>query len=185
MKLSSEPDEWLMTQVAKGRRECVEPLLRRYAGPLLAFIRHLIGDPHRSEELFQEVFLAVWVKRGQYEVGRPFRRWLYGIALNRCREELRRRPGQALSLNGDGVTPPADSGPTPPDTAVAAERAALVTAAVKRLPEQQRTVVMLRVWHGLAYGEIAAAMDVSEGTVRAHMHHALASLRRSLEVRLL
>jgi RNA polymerase sigma-70 factor (ECF subfamily) len=57
-----------------------------------------------------------------------------------------------------------------------------VTAAVQRLPEQQRTVVMLRVWQGLAYSEIASAMDVSEGTVRAHMHHALANLRRSLEV---
>lgn len=184
MQRSNEPDEWLMSQVAKGRRECVEPLLRRHAGPLLAFIRHLVGDPHRSEELFQEVFLAVWVKRTQYEAGRPFRPWLYAIALNRCREEFRRRPGESLSLNGDGVTPPTDSSPTPMETAVATERAALVTTAVQRLPEQQRTVVMLRVWQGLAYSEIASMMDVSEGTVRAHMHHALANLRRSLEVHL-
>jgi RNA polymerase sigma-70 factor, ECF subfamily len=184
MEQRSEPDEWLMAQVAKGRRECVEPLLRRHAGPLLAFLRHLVGDPHRGEELFQEVFLTVWVKRAQYEAGRPFRPWLYAIALNRCREEFRRRPGESLSLNGDGVVAPADSDPTPVDTAVATERAALVQAAVQRLPEQQRSVVMLRVWQGLPYAEIAAAMDVSEGTVRAHMHHALANLRRSLEVHL-
>jgi DNA-directed RNA polymerase specialized sigma24 family protein len=47
---------------------------RRHAGPLLAFIRHLVGNPHRSEELFQEVFLAVWVKRTQYEQDGRFAR---------------------------------------------------------------------------------------------------------------
>src|SRR5262245_4001332 len=72
----SETDEWLMAQVARGRRECVEPLLRRHAGPMLSFLRRLVGDIHRSEELFQEVFLAVWVKRTQYEAGRAFRPWL-------------------------------------------------------------------------------------------------------------
>src|SRR5262249_26081006 len=153
----NDPDEWLMAQVARGRRECVEPLLRRHAGPLLAFIRHMVGNPHRSEELFQEVFLALWLKRAQYEPGRPFRPWLYAIALNRCRAEFRGRGrGGAVSLNGDGVAPPTDAGLSPDDTAAAAERASLVTAAVARLPDQQRAVVMLRVWQGLSYAEIAA-----------------------------
>lgn len=182
MEPRNEPDEWLMTQVANGQRGCVEPLLRRHAGPLLSFIRHLIGDAHRSEELFQEVFLAVWLKRTQYEVGRPFKPWLYGIALNRCRVEFRRRSAQLASL--DGVPDPADRELSPSDAVAASERAALISAAVQRLPERQRTVVMLRVWHGMAYAEIAAIMDTTEGTVRAHMHHALAALRKSLEVHL-
>lgn len=180
----SERDEWLMAQVTLGKREHVAPLVRRYAGPLLSFIRHLVRDPHRSEELFQEVFLTVWLKRAQYEIGRPFRPWLYAIALNRCRAEFRGRGEECVSLNGDGVAPPADASPSPEESAVATERAALVVTAVERLPVQQRTVVMLRVWQGMSYAEIASVMEVTEGTVRSHMHHALAALRQSLEVHL-
>src|SRR5262245_49892609 len=67
MNPKQERDEWLMGQVALGKRECLEPLVRRYASPLLTFIRRMVGDAHRSEELFQDVFLAVWNKRTQYQ----------------------------------------------------------------------------------------------------------------------
>ena len=68
-----ERDEWLMAQVALGKRDHLEPLVRRYASALLTFIRRMVGDAHRSEELSQEVFLAIWKKRRQYEFPRPFR----------------------------------------------------------------------------------------------------------------
>jgi len=73
MHQAQERDEWLMAQVADGKREHLEPLIRRYANPLLTFIRRMVGDQHRSEELFQDVFLAVWVKRRQYQFPRPLR----------------------------------------------------------------------------------------------------------------
>ncbi|HEV3444288.1 MAG TPA: sigma factor [Gemmataceae bacterium] len=76
MHQAQERDEWLMAQVADGKREHLEPLIRHYANPLLIFIRRMVGDQHRSEELFQDVFLAVWVKRRQYEFPRPFKSWL-------------------------------------------------------------------------------------------------------------
>src|SRR5438067_9101662 len=99
MNPRQEKDEWLMAQVASGRRDHLEPLVRRYAGPLLTFIRRMIGDTHRSEELFQEVFLAVWSKRKKYAFPRPFKAWLYAIALNKCREEFRTRPTPMLALD--------------------------------------------------------------------------------------
>src|SRR6185295_1745929 len=84
--LMPDRDERLMEQVAQGKRECLEPLVRRHANALLTFIQRMVGDRHRSEELFQEVFLAVWRKRAQYQSPRPFKAWLFGIALNKCRE---------------------------------------------------------------------------------------------------
>jgi hypothetical protein len=51
---------WLMAQVAVGKRDHLEPLIRRYASPLLTFIQRMVGDPHKSEDIFQEVFLAVF-----------------------------------------------------------------------------------------------------------------------------
>jgi len=64
--MDPQPDERLMQQVALGKRECVGTLLRRHASELLTFIQRMIGDRHRSEELFQEVFLAVWTRRRTY-----------------------------------------------------------------------------------------------------------------------
>ena len=53
MSQPNQSDEWLMGQVATGRRECLTPLVRRYASSLLTYIERMIGDRHRAEELFQ------------------------------------------------------------------------------------------------------------------------------------
>src|SRR5688572_17801120 len=91
MNQVQDSDEWLMNQVVAGRRESLAPLVRRYANALLTFIYRMTGDRAISEELFQEVFLAVWLKRTQYQFPRTFRSWLFGIAANRCRADYRRR----------------------------------------------------------------------------------------------
>jgi RNA polymerase sigma-70 factor (ECF subfamily) len=184
MNARQERDEWLMAQVARGRRDQLEPLIRRYAGRLLTFIQRMTGDRHQSEELFQEVFLAVWVKRRQYEFPRPFRSWLYAIAANKCHAAARGRRLTAFSFEDEPSWGPPASDPSPEDTLVATETAALVAAAVTRLPPQQRAVVVLRIWEGMSYAEIAEAVGRSEATVRSHMHHGLAALRKYLEPRL-
>lgn len=173
-------DEWLMSQVARGKAESFEPLIRRHASPLLTFLTRMVRNEHQSEELFQDVFLAVWQKRGQYQYPRPFKSWLYAIAVNRCREAFRNAPAAALSLD-DQVLAAAGS---PVETAIASETALLVDQAVALLPLQQRTVVVLRVWHQMAYGAIAEILETSEGTVRANMHNGLVALRKHLEPRL-
>jgi RNA polymerase sigma-70 factor (ECF subfamily) len=179
MPSPQDHDELLMAQVAAGRRELLETLIRRHASPLLTFIRRMVGDAHRSEELFQEAFLAVWVKRKQYQFPRPFKPWLYQIALNKCRETFRRRASSGdQTLDEEG---PSGRGPSPSDAAIAVETAALVSAAVTRLPPQQRAVVVLRMWDGLSFAEIAEVVQRSEGTVRSNMHHGLAALRKILE----
>jgi RNA polymerase sigma-70 factor (ECF subfamily) len=178
--LGEDRDEYLMARVAHGQPELLERLLRRHAGPLLTFLRRMAGDRHASEELFQEVFLAVWRKRHQYEYPRPFKPWLYAIALNKCRAAFRARPRPALPLGGEEVAP----GATPEESAQAAETAALVGDAVTRLPPQQRAVVVLRVWEGLPYARIAELVGCGEATVRSHMHHGLAALRQHLAPRL-
>src|SRR5262249_57506878 len=98
MMPKQERDEWLMAQVALGKRDYLEPLIRRYASPLLTFIQQMVHDRHRSEELFQEVFLAVWVKRRQYQFPRTFKSWLYAIAVNKCPAPFR-APSLPASLS--------------------------------------------------------------------------------------
>jgi RNA polymerase sigma-70 factor (ECF subfamily) len=183
MKGCDDRDEWLMARAAHGERDCLEALVRRHATRLLTFIARMVGDRHRAEELFQEVFLAVWVKRRQYQFPRPFKSWLYAIAANKCHAAARGRPAP-VALEAAGAWAPATAVPSPEESAVATETAALVAAAVTRLPPQQRAVVVLRVWQGMSYAEIAEAVGRTEATVRSHMHHGLAALRQYLEPRL-
>src|SRR5688572_32509619 len=117
---ASLSDERLMNEVAYGQRGALETLVRRHAAPLLTFLRRLCGDLHRGEELFQEVFLAVWSKRDQYEYPRPFKPWLYRIALNKCRAAYRARPLQTMPLLAeDAPQPPLAHDLAPVDTMIA------------------------------------------------------------------
>ena len=138
------------------------------------------GDHHRGEELFQEVFLAVWRKRRQYQYPRPFKPWLYAIALNKCRASFRGRPTPSLPLDVEEAYTPAAPDASPADAAISTETAVLVDRAIKQLPHQQRAVVVLRIWQGLAYAQIAEVIGCTEATARSHMHHGLAALRESL-----
>lgn len=170
-------DEDVMDRVARGDAAELETLVRRHAGGLLTFLVRMVGDHHRAEELFQEVFLAVWLKRRSYQHPRPFRPWLYAIAVNRCRADLRLKTPRPLALLDDGPAP--DVGPDAP--LLAAETAAEISRAVTRLPPMQRAVVVLRVWQEMPYVKIAEAVGCTEATARSHMHHGLAGLRAALE----
>lgn len=181
MDPNKERDEWLMAQVALGRRDHLEPLIRRYSGPLLTFINRMVGDTHRSEELFQEVFLAVWKKRKTYRFPRLFKPWLYKIALNKCRQAFRASSLRVTFGHDDAVAAATADGDAPDDPALAAETAAIVSQAVTQLPVKQRTVVVLRIWNEMGYDEIADLMKTSVSTVRSNMHHGLAALRSSLQ----
>jgi RNA polymerase sigma-70 factor (ECF subfamily) len=184
MAPSVESDEVLMSRVARGQPEPLGILLRRYGGPLLTLIQRMLGDRHRSEELFQEVSLAVWIKRHNYIFPRPFRPWLFGIALNKCRQEFRAARPRTVSFTEHVHLGTAPLPASPDAAAISVETAAIVQTAVMRLPEQQRLVVVLRIWNGLSYTEISDLMERSESTVRSEMFHGLASLRKYLEPRL-
>jgi RNA polymerase sigma-70 factor (ECF subfamily) len=180
---AQERDEALMAQVVKAQPRALELLVCRHADSLLTFIRRMVLDHHRSEELFQDVFLTVWTKRQLYEFPRPFKPWLYAIALNKCRAFFRSRVPPVPSLNGDSAQVASRDG-APSDRAIADETDQQVLEAVHELPPQQRAVVLLRIWEDLAYSDIAAVVGCSEGTVRSHMHHGLLALRRALGPRL-
>lgn len=179
MQPDVERDEWLMARTALGEREPLDTLTRRHAAPLVAFLARMVRDRHKAEELFQDVFLTVWRKRRTYEFPRPFKPWLYAIALNCGRAAFRQshRNG-ATSLAAE--VPSLDPGASPADVAIAAETAQRIATAIDRLPPKQRAVVALRVWDEMPFAEIATIVGGSEATVRSHMHHGLKTVRAAL-----
>lgn len=191
MNTRTESDEWLMGQVRRGERDALEKLVRRYASPLLTFLHRMSGNRHRGEELFQEAFLRVWTKRDQYNLQKPFRSWLFAIAANLCRADGRRAALPSVSMDGHGIEATARDGPAshasggaPVQTAIAVETARIVENAVGLLPPQQRMVVVMRIWNGMKYGEIAEIAGTAEATVRSNMLRGLETLRSYLTPRL-
>ena len=84
-------DERLMKLSAAGDSNSFESLIRRYARPLMTLINRMLGRHHRSEEVFQEVLFSCWKSRAQYKFPRPFKPWLYAIAINQCRQVYRKK----------------------------------------------------------------------------------------------
>jgi len=150
-------------------------LVNRYERPLYAFLLKRCGDAQLAEDCFQETFLRAWRSRDGFERERPLAPWLYRIAMNVAREALgRRRRDRALPLEGDPAPDPARG---PAERASREDAHARVRAGISALPDEERTVVELRLFGGLSFVEIAAAMRTPVTTARSRMVYAIRKLR--------
>lgn len=138
-----------------------------------------VGEPADAQDLVQRVFLSVVEALPTYEDrGVPFGAWLFRIARNAVIDiERGRRPHAAL----DALAEHPDSAPGPARQAESRAERALILDALLTLTADQRDVVVLRFFGGLAHAEIAAVIGKREGTVRALQFRALATLRRQLD----
>ncbi|MDB5310715.1 MAG: sigW 1 [Gemmataceae bacterium] len=183
-----DSDEQLLARLRDGDRGVFGPLVRRYERELYGYLRRYIGDDDLADDVFQNTFVQVFLKIQQYEPGRPARPWLYAIATNQAIDALRkknrradRRADALVAPDDDGeprplfeLIPSPDSGP--PDQADRAEQRELVRAAVDRLPDLLRQVVLLAYFQGMKYRDIADALDIPVGTVKSRLHAALVKL---------
>jgi RNA polymerase sigma-70 factor (ECF subfamily) len=182
-----ETDEQLLEQLRAGKREAFGPLVRRYERELYGYLRRYLGDDDLADDVFQNTFVQVFLKIAQFEPGRAARPWLYAIATNQAIDALRRksrradRRADAAALDEEGeprplyeLLPAADA--APPDHADAAEQRRLVRAAVDRLPELLRQVVLLTYFQGMKYKDAADVLGIPVGTVKSRLHAALAKL---------
>jgi len=157
-----------------GDREAFGELVRRYELQARRLARTVLNDPDDADDAAQDGFLAAWRHLGRYDPARPFGPWLLRIVANAAADRRRRRKvRQTEELSP--VTPSRDAGP-----AVDADRTALRAAladALERLPERQRTAVVLFDVEGYSHAEIAGILGVPEGTVRSDVFHARRALR--------
>jgi len=184
-------DEELLTRFCKGQTEAFGALLRRYERELYGYLRRYLGDACLAEDVFQNTFLQVFVKSGQYEAGRPVRPWLYTIATNQAIDALRRNGRhQLLSLDqqreelADGelsslVETLESASPNPLDAAQGQERRQKIRASVDGLPDFLRQVLILAYYQGLKYREIADILGIPVGTVKSRLHAALVKLQEA------
>ncbi len=164
--------------------EAFAEVVRRWQEPVRRLCIRMSGDAHGGEDLAQETFVRVFVNRHRFQQGRRFSTWLWRIALNLCNDEARRvgRRGECALVEDANDDPVFAVGePAPDEQLVEQERAALVRDALLRLPETHRAVVVLREYEGLKLREIAAVLDIPEGTVKSRLADALTQLGRRLK----
>ena len=185
-------DEELMLSYRDGDDEAFEILYRRYEKPVLNFIYRLVMSASDVEELCQETFFRVARGKKKYKVTAKFKTWLFQIALNLCRDRLRRMKHRShLSLNAlmlsqddeyvelqELISHPSSADPM--KQVETGEQKAMVQQAIVSLPEEQRLVVIMREYHGLKFSEIADIMDCPVGTVKSHNYRARAKLKEVL-----
>lgn len=188
MPTLTKTDEQLMARVRRGCRESFALLVRRYEGELYGYLRRYLGDADLASDVFQNTFLAVFKKAGQYEAGRAVRPWLYTIATHQAIDAMRRlgrRPASRLDdlfesehdENWHSLL--ASPGPGPLDRAETEERRRAVRASVEELPEFLRQVVTLAYFQELKHAEISEILGIPVGTVKSRLHTAITRLQEA------
>jgi RNA polymerase sigma-70 factor (ECF subfamily) len=180
-----EPTDFeLLSRYRAGEVEALEILVERHRQPLFGYILRMTRNRTEAEDVFQDVWLRAIGGLDRYRE-RHFMGWLVRIAHNRVVDRSRRkRPELCLDSAADGATPLVERlvspAPGPDDRLAAAERAAVIAAAVRNLPAEQREVFLLRMQTETPFREIARLQRVSINTALARMQYALAKLRKAL-----
>jgi RNA polymerase sigma-70 factor (ECF subfamily) len=176
-------DEDLIRGTARGRIDMFEALVRRHADSLYGFLHRRTGDAGLAEDLLQEVLLRLHRHAGSFRGEGSARGWLFAVASNLAYSAVSLRVRRAGERGpGEGVAPETvpNGRPGPDACAKDGETGEAIRFAVSGLPDRQREVFLLRAYHDLPFDEIGTALGITPGAARAHMHHALAALRKKL-----
>ena len=187
-------DDELMERYRAGDEDAFTLLVRRHQQPLINFIARYINDRDGAEDLAQETFIRIFKAARRYKPGQAhFKTWMYHIASNLCKNELRNR-GRRNRYRVDRVVDDGDSEQidlienAPADAAsqpeVALERKELhdaIQRAIAELPEQYRMPLILRDLQGLSYDEISDALELRSGTTKSRINRARLMLKDKLK----
>lgn len=183
-------DEDLMLALKGDDDGAFGELMRRHRGPIVNYVSRMIGDRDRAEDLAQEVFLRVYRHAGTYRVTARFTTWLYTIASNLGKNELRNRARRKNTsvedmqreLNQEDYHLGTREDFLQPDRiADLNDRQRKVRIAIDRLPEHFRMMLVLRDLEGFAYEEIASMLDLPLGTVKSRINRARLEFKRQVE----
>ena len=185
-------DEQLVSLCSGDNESAFDELYRRYKDKLFSFILQFVKHQRTAEDIFQETFVRVVKHSARFDPEKKFSSWVYTIAANLCRDELkwrkRRRnqiPMESGDASGDGsgllLKDRIKSGEMGPREELELnERHSLLNEAIGRLPEKFRMVMELNIRQGFKYREVAKILKCPLGTVKSRIHKAVEMLREDL-----
>jgi RNA polymerase sigma-70 factor (sigma-E family) len=164
------------TASQRQSEEAVRDLFEANYRPLTRLAAILVRDTATAEEIVQDAFMALYRPGGKSRDAEEAVSYLRQVVINRSRTVLRRR-----TAAGKYTPKPEPDAPSAEQGAITLLEHSAVVSALRELPERQREVVVLRYYADLTEAEIAAAMGISRGTVKAHTARAMHALRTALE----
>jgi RNA polymerase sigma-70 factor (ECF subfamily) len=173
-------DEQLCREVAERRPGAFDLLVERYQERAYRIAWSVLRDREDARDCSQEAFIRLHESAGSFAGQSKFSTWFYRILVNCCLDQQRRRQGWRRLVGWRDRRAEAPDEPDPVDGLHTERRMSQVWALVEELSPQQRAAVTLSCREGLATKDIAAVLNLSEATVRVHLHRALSTLRRRL-----
>jgi RNA polymerase sigma-70 factor, ECF subfamily len=171
-------DEVLMEELKAGNPQAFDLIIYRYEKTLLNYLYRWMGNFHQSEDLCQEVFLRVYKSAMKFNSEQKFSSWLYRIANNLCIDEYRKNKN-VIKVDIEDIELP--SSENIEEKVEKNEIEEKVKKAVMSLPQDHRTVLILKHYQGLSYNEISEILGCPLGTVKSRIHYALIELRKTLD----
>lgn len=187
-KLEGWTDEEIIEQVRNGVTALYELIVRRYNQRLYRVARAVLRDDTEAEDVMQEAYVRAFQHLHQFEGRAPFSTWLTRIAVHEALARLRtRRKMQQFNEPGDDAemeVPILEKSPDPEQQTSNHELARLLEEELLNLPEQYRTVMMLRDVEELSTAETAEALGLTEENVKVRLHRGRSIMRRHLTQRI-
>jgi len=179
-------DEELIASFQNGNEQAYIELVRRYRDRLMTFVYRFLGDSDLSEDIVQDTMLKVYTHKHYYKEIAKFSTWVYTIAGNLAKTELRKRKRRKITLlsrmNTDDRKYEIPSTDIKSEDKIQGEFAEKeIQKAILQLPLHFRTVVILRDIQELSYEEISNIVDVPLGTVKSRINRARLQLQQSLK----
>ena len=166
-------EQALVQAVLAGDRKAFGQLVRRHQKRLFRFVYGLLGDFDQAEDVVQEAFVKAFGAMGTFETGRDFYPWLSTIARNLALNLMARdKRKESLDQIHEAGFDPASSDPGALDQLIANESQHRFYAALKSLPEQYRTVFVLRHFEEMSYDDISTQLNIPPGTVDSRLYRA-------------
>ena len=179
-------DEELVALSMSGDTESFNQLMLRWERPIYALAYRVIGREEEARDVVQETFLRAFRGLRNFRGQAKFSSWIYRIALNLCRDWIRRERRAPIAPVPEGVDlvelaaerEPAES---IEELVARNDMSRVVARAMARLPEEQRTAIILKEYHGMTFQEIADLQGCPLSTVKTRLYQGLSVLRRQLE----
>ena len=178
-------DEELVARSIGGDADSFNQLVLRWERPIYALAYRTIGREEDARDVCQETFLRAFRALPGFRGQAKFSSWLYRIALNLCRDWIRRERRTPVVQSPEGVdlldlAAAAEPSESIEDLVARKDMTRVVERAMARLPDDQRTAIVLKEYHGLTFQEIADLMGCPLSTVKTRLYQGLAVLRRDL-----
>jgi RNA polymerase sigma-70 factor (ECF subfamily) len=181
------PDDELVRRVQAGNTEAFEELVRRYDRRIYNVTYRLMGNEQDASEALQDAFLRAYRFIGKFQFKSSFFTWLYRIATNVCLSKLRKRPkvetvsiDAAVNEDGDLPLEIPDFKYNPEKMMKQRELRKALQDEVDRLPEDYKSVVVLRDLEGLSNEEVSKVLNLSVAAVKSRLHRGRLVLREKL-----